>query len=64
MVKVLEGKFCGEFAICPDMVAENAEYGCSLAIIKVHVCGLGLVAQGWNLRLGVVRCSAGFLGLR
>jgi hypothetical protein len=55
MVKVLEGKFCGEFAICPDMFAEDSEGGCRLAIIKVHVCGLGLVAQGSNLRLGVVR---------
>jgi hypothetical protein len=33
MVKVLEGKFCGELAVGPDVIAENAEYGCSLAII-------------------------------
>jgi hypothetical protein len=55
MVKILEGKFCGEFAICPDVIAEDSEGGCRLAIIKVHVCGLRLVAQGWNLRLAVVK---------
>jgi hypothetical protein len=50
VVKVLKGEFCGEFAVGPDVIAEDSEYGCCLAIIKVHVCGLGLVAQGWNLR--------------
>jgi hypothetical protein len=33
VVKVLEGKFCGDFAICPDMVAEDSESGCGLAIV-------------------------------
>jgi hypothetical protein len=33
MVKVLKGEFCGEFAVCPDVIAEDSESGCGLAIV-------------------------------
>jgi hypothetical protein len=49
MVKVLKGEFCGELAVCPDVIAENAEYGCGLAIIKVHVSVWLKVRLPWKI---------------
>jgi hypothetical protein len=33
VVKILKGEFCGELAVCPDVIAEYPEGGCGLAIV-------------------------------